>query len=161
MLFNTEFVPAENLGVKNSKWDKAEKLKVNRECYNSYFYVVESENTNPIDKFILHGAKYTKYLDGGSALHLNLDEHLDVEQYLQLLRVAAINKTNYWTVNVKNTVCNECDHIDKSTHEKCPVCGSTNIDYATRVIGYLKRVKSFSGARQVEEKDREYSNEIS
>jgi len=161
LMFNTEFVPAENLGVKNAKWDKAENLKVKRECYNSYFYVVESEKTNPIDKFVLHGEKYTKYLDGGSALHLNLDEHLDVEQYMQLLKVAAINKTNYWTVNVKNTVCNDCDHIDKSTHEKCPVCGSTNIDYATRVIGYLKRVKSFSSARQVEEKDREYSYEIS
>lgn len=161
LMFNTEFVPAENLGVKNSQWDKADNLIVKRDCYNSYFYIVESENTNPIDKFILHGSKYTKYLDGGSALHLNLDEHLDIEQYLQLLKVAAINKTNYWTVNVKNTICNDCNHIDKSTHEVCPICGSTNLDYATRVIGYLKRVQSFSSARQVEEKDRDYSNEIS
>ncbi len=161
VMFNTEFVPAENLGVKNAKWDKEQGLKVGRECYNSYFYIVESDKTNPIDKFILHGSKYTKYLDGGSALHLNLDEHLDVDQYTQLLRVAAINKTNYWTVNVKNTICNTCDHIDKSTYEKCPVCGSTDIEYATRVIGYLKRVKSFSGDRQVEEKIREYSHEIS
>lgn len=160
-MFNTEFVPAENLGVKNAKWDKAEGLTVNRECYNSYFYVVESDKTNPIDKFILHGKKYVKYLDGGSALHLNLDEHLDQAQYRQLLRVAAINKTNYWTVNVKNTVCNVCGYIDKSTLSSCPKCGSTDIDYATRVIGYLKRVKSFSSARQVEEHDRTYSHEIS
>ncbi|AIO18024.1 anaerobic ribonucleoside triphosphate reductase [Candidatus Izimaplasma bacterium HR1] len=161
VMFNTEFVPAENLGVKNAKWDQAEGLKVARDCYNSYFYVVESEKTNPIDKFILHGSKYNKYLDGGSALHLNLDEHLDIEQYKQLLKVAAINKTNYWTVNVKNTVCNDCDYIDKSTHTKCPKCGSTNIDYATRVIGYLKRVKSFSKDRQTEEHVRAYSHEIS
>ena len=161
VMFNTEFVPAENLGVKNAKWDKAEGLKVNRECYNSYFYVVESDKTNPIDKFILHGAKYNRYLDGGSALHLNLDEHIDIEQYQQLLKVAAMNKTNYWTVNVKNTICNDCGYIDKSTHTKCPKCSSTNIDYATRVIGYLKRVKSFSKDRQVEEHDRAYSHEIS
>ena len=161
IMFNTEFVPAENLGVKNALWDKEAGLKVNRDCYNSYFYVVESDKTNPIDKFILHGEKYTKYLDGGSALHLNLDEHLDINQYKQLLRVAAINKTNYWTVNVKNTICNDCDHIDKSTHTTCPKCGSTDIEYATRVIGYLKRVKSFSRDRQIEEKDRVYSPEIS
>ena len=161
IMFNTEFVPAENLGIKNSKWDSAEGLKVNRDCYNSYFYVVESQKTNPIDKFILHGEKYTKYLDGGSALHLNLDEHLDYEQYRQLLRVAAINKTNYWTVNVKNTICNTCGYIDKSTHTTCPKCGSNDLDYATRVIGYLKRVKSFSSGRQKEEHDRSYSNEIS
>ena len=161
VMFNTEFVPAENLGVKNAKWDSESGLKVDRDCYNSYFYVVESDKTNPIDKFVLHGEKFVKYLDGGSALHLNLDEHLDENQYKLLLKIAAINKTNYWTVNVKNTVCNVCGFIDKSTHTSCPKCGSHDIDYATRVIGYLKRVKSFSNARQHEEHDRSYSHEIS
>lgn len=161
IMYNTEFVPAENLGVKNSKWDKADGLLVKRDCYNSYFYVVEDIETNPIDKFILHGEKYVQYLDGGSALHLNLDEHLEYEQYLQLLRIAAINKTNYWTVNVKNTICNDCGTVDKSTHDRCPKCGSYDIDYATRVIGYLKRVKSFSRNRQTEEHQRHYNNEIS
>jgi ribonucleoside-triphosphate reductase len=160
VMFNTEFVPAENLGVKNARWDQEDGLKVNRTCYNSYFYIVEDEATNAIDKFIMHGEKYVKYLDGGSALHLNLNEHLDYDQYLQLLKVAAINKTNYWTVNVKNTICNECGHVDKSTHDKCPICGSYDIDYATRVIGYLKRVKSFSSSRQKEAKKRAY-HEIS
>ena len=156
IMFNTEFVPAENLGVKNAKWDKEDDLIVNRDCYNSYFYKVEDDSLNPIDKFILHGDKYTMYLDGGSALHLNLDEHLDYEQYLQLLKIAAINKTNYWTINVKNTICNKCGHVDKSTHTRCPVCGSSDIDYATRVIGYLKRIKSFSASRQAEEHTRVY-----
>jgi ribonucleoside-triphosphate reductase len=77
-----------------------------------------------------------------------------------MLKIAAINKTNYWTVNVKNTICNECGHVDKSTHDKCPICGSYDIDYATRVIGYLKRVKSFSSSRQKEAKKRAY-HEIS
>lgn len=156
VMFNTEFVPAENLGVKNAKWDKEDNLIVKRDCYNSYFYVVEDDSLNPIDKFILHGKKYVMYLDGGSALHLNLEEHLDYEQYLQLLKVAAINETNYWTVNVKNTICNNCGHVDKSTHKYCPVCNSSDVDYATRVIGYLKRVKSFSSARQDEELKRVY-----
>mgnify|MGYP002040243511 FL=1 len=40
-LFNTEFVPAENLGIKNAKWDKEDGYFVPRDCYNSYFYVVE------------------------------------------------------------------------------------------------------------------------
>lgn len=156
IMFNTEFVPAENLGVKNATWDRADGLMVNRDCYNSYFYAVEDEEINAIDKFMLHGEDYVKFLDGGSALHLNLNEHLEYEQYKQLLRVAAVNKTNYWTVNVKNTICNDCGHVDKSTHDKCPKCGSYDIDYATRVIGYLKRVKSFSSQRQKEEHKRAY-----
>ena len=135
VMFNTEFVPAENLGVKNALWDRNDNLQVKRECYNSYFYVVEDETTNPVDKFILHGERYIKYLDGGSALHLNLDEHLDYEQYLKMLKIAAINKTNYWTINVLNTICNACGHIDKATHNKCPMCSSYDVDYATREIG--------------------------
>jgi len=160
VMFNTEFVPAENLGVKNSLWDSRDNLVVKRECYNSYFYIVEDELTNPIDKFILHGDTYTKYLDGGSALHLNLEEHLDYEQYLKLLKVAAINKTNYWTINVKNTICNTCGHIDKATHNKCPRCSSYDVDYATRVIGYLKRIKNFSKDRQIEAKKRYSADEL-
>ena len=72
---------AENLGVKNAKWDKEDGYVVPRDCYNSYFYIVEDEKTNLIDKFILHGERLTKYLDGGSALHGNLSEHLSKEQY--------------------------------------------------------------------------------
>ena len=156
VMFNTEFVPAENLGVKNALWDRASGFNSPRETFNSYFYIVEDEEISVVDKFKLHGERSIKYLDGGSALHLNLDEHLTQEQYLQMLRVAVKAGCNYWTVNVKNTICNECGHIDKSTHLTCPSCGTTDIDYATRVIGYLKRVSSFSAARQVEENIREY-----
>ena len=69
--FNTEFVPAENLGVKNAKWDKEDGLYVPRDCYNSYFYAVEDTDLTVIDKLKLYSHDVTQYLDGGSALHLN------------------------------------------------------------------------------------------
>lgn len=148
--FNTEFVPAENLGVKNAKWDKADGYFVPRECYNSYFYVVEDEEINALDKFLLHGKELIEWLDGGSALHLNLDEALLQSGYRSLLDIAAKTGCNYFCVNVKITICNECQHIDKRTRHQCAKCGSSNIDYGTRVIGYLKRVSAFSSARQKE-----------
>lgn len=156
IMFNTEFVPAENLGVKNAKWDKEDGYFVPRDCYNSYFYLVEDPSTNIIDKFILHGRKLTKYLDGGSAYHCNLDEHLSKEQYLKLGKVAIKTGCTYWTYNIPNTICNDCGHISKHRLEKCPKCGSENLDYATRVIGYLKRVSKFSASRIKEEHKRYY-----
>lgn len=155
-LFNTEFVPAENLGVKNAKWDSKAGYEVPRDCYNSYFYRVEDEALNHLDKFILHGKAITQYLDGGSALHLNLDEHLDAQQYLHLFNVAAKTGCNYFCINVKLTVCNQCEHIDKRTQLHCQVCGSQDIDHATRVIGYLKRVTAFSQGRRQEHALRHY-----
>ena len=98
-----------------------------------------------------------KYLDGGSACHINISEHLSKEQYRQLLRVASHNGTNYFTFNCRNTVCNDCGYISKDTLDICPKCGSKNLDYLTRIIGYLKRVSSFSEPRQREERVRAYT----
>lgn len=155
-LFNTEFVPAENLGIKNAKWDSEDGYFTPRECYNSYFYLVEDTTLNHLDKFILHGKSMTEFLDGGSALHLNLEEHLDTEQYMQLFNVAARTGCNYFCINVRITICNHCEYIDKRSRQSCSQCGSTDIDYGTRVIGYLKRVSSFSHGRRKEHKLRHY-----
>lgn len=155
-MFNTEFVPAENLGVKNAKWDRADGYKVTRDCYNSYFYAVEDEDANALDKLVLHGKELIEYLDGGSALHLNLDEKLNTSGYLSLLNIAAKTGCNYFCINVKITICNACEQIDKRTLSECSSCGSEDIDYGTRVIGYLKRVSAFSAGRRKEHHLRHY-----
>ncbi|MDR1562053.1 MAG: anaerobic ribonucleoside-triphosphate reductase [Dysgonamonadaceae bacterium] len=157
VMFNCEMIPAENVGVKHAKWDREAGFKVPRDCYNSYFYIVEDETLNIVDKFRLHGRKYIEHLTGGSALHLNLDEHLSGEQYRQLLRVATGEGCNYFTFNIPNTVCNDCGHIDKRNLKSCPKCGSVNVDYLTRIIGYMKRISNFSLARQEEAERRYYA----
>ena len=160
VMFNCEMIPAENVGVKHARWDREDGYYVPRDCYNSYFYVVEDANTHILEKFRLHGHKFIEHLTGGSALHMNLDEHLSQKQYRQLLRVAAKEGCNYFTFNVPNTVCNDCGHIDKRYLKECPVCHSKNIDYLTRVIGYLKRVSNFSMDRQKEAARRYYDNPV-
>jgi len=155
-MFNTEFVPAENLGVKNAQWDMKDGYYVPRDCYNSYMYVVENDETDIIDKFVLHGKEIVQYLDGGSALHLNLEEYPTKEAYLKLFDVAAKTGCNYFTTNIKITICEQCKYIDKRTLKRCPKCNSTDLTWATRVIGYLKKVSSFSDSRQQEEAKRCY-----
>ncbi len=157
LLFNCEMIPAENVGVKHAKWDREDGYQVNRDCYNSYFYIVEDDSLNVLDKFRLHGRHYVQHLTGGSALHMNLEEHLSKSQYRQLLRVAAMEGCNYFTFNIPNTICNDCGHIDKRYLKECPQCHSTHVDYLTRVIGYMKRVTNFSEARQKEAHRRYYS----
>ena len=159
-MFNTEFVPAENLAAKNYKWDKKDGYWVspNRNLYSSYFYNPEDDSVNVLQKTVLHGKDFVKYLDGGSAYHCNLQEHLTQPQYRQFMKAAAKNGCNYFTFNVKNTVCNECGYISKHTLDVCPHCGSKDLDYLTRVIGYLKRISSFSEPRQEEAGKRVYGS---
>ena len=158
LMFNTEMVPAEGLGVKNAAWDKASKLYVPRDCYNSYFFVVEDPTVNVLDKLRFHGKAFTRYLDGGSACHINLDEHLTKEQYLLLLNAAIRTGCNYLTFNVPNTLCNSCGYISKHRLDACPKCGSRDLDYATRIIGYLKLISRFAHDRQIEAGKRHYSH---
>lgn len=158
IMWNMELVPAENLGVKNAAWDKKDGYVVNRDCYNSYFYLPEDDTLNPVDKFVLHGRKYTKYCDGGSALHCNLSEHLSKIQYEHLMKTAIKTGCPYFTFNIPNTVCKDCGHISKRYLSKCPKCSSDNVDYATRVIGFLKLVSKFSLQRQKEESNRYYAD---
>lgn len=160
-MYNTEFVPGENLSNKNYNWDKRDGFYVSKKhiMYSSYFFNPEDTSLSILDKMKLHGNEFVQYLDGGQAAHININEHLSFEQYRQLLRVASEYGCSYFTFNCKNTVCNDCGYISKHTLDSCPKCGSKNIDYLTRIIGYLKRVSSFNEARQVEESMRSYTRD--
>lgn len=149
---------AESLGIKNYIWDKKEKYWVpeGRNCYTSYFFLPDDDSVDVIERMELHGKKFVENLDGGSACHINLKEHLSYEQYRYLLDVAGEMGTNYFTFNVKNTECPKCGYISKNTLKECPHCGNTNLDYWTRIIGYLVKTKSFSEGRQIEESKRIY-----
>ena len=160
-MFNTEFVPAENLGIKNAKWDREDGLFVPRDCYNSYFYAVEDNKVNSLDKIMLHGKEIIQYLDGGSALHLNLEEIPNKDGFIKLIHATAAAGCNYFCFNIRITICNECSYIDKRTLFICNDCGSQNVDHATRVIGYLKRVSNFSSGRQSEHQLRHYHTQHS
>lgn len=160
-LFNSEVVPAEGLGGKNYRWDLEDGywVPVDENLYNSYFYDAH-DDTSVLDKFILHGRQTYQYTDGGSAAHINLEDHLSKEQYLKLIDFAIANGTNYFTFNIPNSKCDDCGYITKHPITECPKCHSKNITQYTRVIGYLRPVKSFGKDRQIEASKRHYSNGV-
>lgn len=159
--FNTEFVPAENLGVKNAQWDKEDGYIVPRDCYNSYFFPVEDNSLTILDRLKYHSEEVSQYLDGGAACHLNLNQLPTVEQAKALIEIACRLGVPYWTTNVLCTICKSCGTIDPVTrYDKCHTCGSKELDYGTRVIGYLKPISSFAKGRQIEAAKRHYMKGI-
>lgn len=160
--FNQEFVPAEDLGGKNFRWDKEDGYWVpddGRVLYNSYFYDAH-DDTSVLDKLRMHGREFTELLDGGVGCHINLQEHLSMVQYLKLIDFAIEHGTSYFTFNIPNTQCDDCGFISKQRLKKCPKCGSEHLTWWTRVIGFLRPTKLFSPARRVEESQRTYSTEV-
>ena len=158
-MFNTEFVPGENASAKLYNWDKRDGYVVpkGRNLYNSYFYVVEDTTVDPVKKFYYQGKGFATECDGGVALHNNLSEILSKKQYRFLMDVAVKAGCNYFTFNIPATICNDCGCRDKRYLHECPKCGSKNLDYETRIIGYLRRVSNFSEARQKEASRRAYN----
>ena len=157
-LFNSEAVPGEGLGIKLYNWDKEDGYYVpeDQNLYNCYFYNPWSTNTSVLDKIKLHGKDIAYYTDGGQACHINLDTHLSKEQYIKLLDVAKNEGCNYFTFNIPISECKDCNHIVNAPIKECPKCGSHNIKYYTRIIGYLTAVDNWSMERQEEFKHRKY-----
>ena len=160
-MFNTECVPAESLAIKNYNWDKEDGYWVpeNRNLYASYIFIPSDESLSILDKIKLHGKDYIgDFLDGGSAAHLNLSEHLSKEQYSKILKIAAEEGCQYFTFNVPNSECSECGYITKHPIDKCPKCGSEKIYSYTRIIGYLTKIQNWSEGRRIEGETRVYEN---
>ena len=158
-LFNSEAIPGEGLGVKLYEHDKKDGYWVpeDQNLYNCYFYNPWN-NTSILDKFTLHGKQVARFCDGGQALHANLDAHLTKGQYLKLIDFAILQGTNYFTFNIPISECKDCGHVVNAPITECPKCGSKNIDYWTRIIGYLRPVSAFSDPRKIEQKKRVYGN---
>ena len=158
--FNLEFVPAESLAVKNYNWDKEDGYWVPEDTnlYASYVFK-PNENDSVLDRLYMMSNHFAMdKMSGGAAAHINLDSHLSKAQYKHLLNYCGEVGCTYWTVNVPNSEC-ECGYITKHPISKCPKCGSTNITYYDRVIGYLTKIKDWSAGRQIEQKTRVYSKE--
>lgn len=159
-LFNLEIIPAESLGGKNYKWDKEDGYWVpeDKNLYNSYIYDAHDPNTSILDKIAMHGEGISANCSGGQAAHLNLSENLTKEQYFHLLRYAIKTKDRYITFNVPQSQCEDCRFISKHPIDVCPKCGSKNISYWTRIIGYLRPVEAWGSDRQAEGMKRIYKD---
>lgn len=155
-LFNSEAIPGENLAVKYYQKDKKDGYYVpaDRNLYSSYFFNPWDNKVSVLDKMYLHGECTSAYTSGGQACHLNMLEDLSFEQYMKLIDYSTANKTSYWTINRPVSVCLDCSHVVNGPAEVCPVCGSHNMDWWIRIIGYLRPLSAYSKERFKEAKKR-------
>lgn len=160
LMFNTEFTPCESAAIKLYNRDKKDGYWIPNDTnlYASYIFKPNDTDITVLDKIHLHGKEVCgDNLDGGSAAHLNLDSHLDKEQYLKIIKHAAEEGCKYFTFNVPNSECDDCGFITKHPITECPKCGSKKISYYDRVIGYLTKISNWSKGRQIEQKTRVYT----
>lgn len=158
-MFNTEFTPCESASIKLYNRDKKDGYWVPEDTnlYASYIFKPNDSDISILDKIYLHGRNFCgDNLDGGSAAHLNLEDHPSEEQCKKILHYAAEVGCKYLTFNIPNSECQDCGYITKVPISKCPKCESTEIDLWDRVIGYITKIKNWAKGRQKEQKLRYY-----
>ncbi len=95
-------------------------------------------------------------VDGGNIMHIFLGEgYPDPKGVKSLaLKIAKETQTGYYAFTKDMTVCTDCAHVTMGLMEACEKCSSTNLDYISRITGYLQAVSGWNEGKKQELKDR-------
>ena len=108
-----------------------------REFFTNSIHVPVWHKIDIFDKIDIE-AELTGYSSAGCITYIELDFTVDnnLEALEQIVNYAMDKDIPYFAVNVPNDTCLECGYRGEF-NDKCPVCGSTNIQQLRRVTGYL------------------------
>ncbi|MCX6668313.1 MAG: anaerobic ribonucleoside-triphosphate reductase [Methanothrix sp.] len=101
-------------------------------------------------------------VDGGNIFHIFLGEATpDPKGLMDFgLRLARETQIGYFTFTKDMTVCLGCSQVSSGLKERCPNCGSEEVDHISRITGYLQAVSGWNSAKRQELKDRKRYNDL-
>ena len=160
---NVEQIPAENVAVKLAKKDKLLGYNDKYDIYSNQYIPLKDMDADMFTRIRLV-AHLDKYMSGGSILHININEDVaDTNTFVELAKVMYKMGVVYFAFNKLLAFCNDCDTTfttNKETFDAnevtCPKCGSHNTECALRIVGFIRKFRSWSSERQAEGKQRKF-----
>lgn len=146
--FNVEEIPAEQAAVTLAKKDKVYFGDNPYELYSNQ-YIPLIEDVDLATRIIISG-KFLELTSGGGILHLNIEDEIkNPYQMKKLIENCVRAGVTHFAINYGYIICNDCNQTTIGGNKPvCPKCGSKNIDYLTRVIGYYSRVSAWNPVRK-------------
>ena len=139
--FGVYYTPAENLCYTAMQKFK-EKYGIipnvsDKEFFTNSIHVPVWKKISPFDKIDIE-SQLTGYSSAGCITYVELDSTVkhNIDALEQIVNYAMDKDIPYFAVNVPNDTCLNCGYCDEFNN-KCPECGSTNIQQLRRVTGYL------------------------
>lgn len=139
--FGVYYTPAENLCYTAMQKFK-EKYGIipnisDKEFFTNSIHVPVWKKISPFDKIDIE-SQLTGYSSAGCITYVELDSTVkhNIDALEQIVKYAMDKDIPYFAVNVPNDTCLDCGYCDEFNN-KCPECGSTNIQQLRRVTGYL------------------------
>ena len=109
-----------------------------------------------------HEHVFFPIVDGGNIFHIFLGEASPDPQGLMDfgMRLARETQIGYFTFSKDMTVCLGCSQVSAGLADRCPSCGSEDVDHISRITGYLQAVSGWNSAKRQELLDRKRYNEL-
>jgi len=139
--FGVYYTPAENLCYTAMKKFKAKYGEIENVSDHEYFtnsiHVPVWHHMSPFDKIDIE-SQLTGYSNAGCITYVELDSTIikNLDALETIVNYAMNHDIPYFAVNVPNDTCLECGYTGEF-NDKCPECGSPNIQQLRRVTGYL------------------------
>jgi ribonucleoside-triphosphate reductase len=139
--FGVYYTPAENLchtALKKfrEKYGVIENVS-DKEYFTNSIHVPVWKEMSIFDKIDIE-SQLTGYSNAGCITYIELDSTVknNIDALEVLVNYAMDKDIPYFAINVPNDTCLSCGFTDEF-NEKCPECGSENIQQLRRVTGYL------------------------
>jgi ribonucleoside-triphosphate reductase (formate) len=139
--FGVYFTPAENMCyTAMKKFRKQYGIIPNvsdKDFFTNSIHVPVWKHISPYEKIDIE-SQLTGYSNAGCITYVELESSVknNLEALEQLVNYAMDKDIPYFAINVPNDTCLECGYCDEF-NDKCPKCGSENIQQLRRVTGYL------------------------
>lgn len=137
--FGVYYTPAENLcytAMKKfqSKYGKIKNVS-DRDFFTNSIHVPVWKQMSPFDKIDIE-SQLTGYSSAGCITYIELDSGAknNIPALETIVNYAMDKDIPYFAINVPNDTCLDCGYCDEF-NDKCPECGSKNIQQLRRVTG--------------------------
>ena len=139
--FGVYYTPAENLcytALKKfrEKYGIIENVS-DKEFFTNSMHVPVWKHMSPFDKIDIE-SQLTGYSNAGCITYVELDASVihNIDALEQIVNYAMDKDIPYFAINVPSDTCLSCGYTGE-INDKCPICGSHNIQQLRRVTGYL------------------------
>ncbi len=123
--------------------------------YTNSTYLNVGVPIDPITRVRLEG-KFHDMIEAGALTHVWLGESQPPKESIANFVVKTFQNSRNAQIafSPEFTTCNDCFKTSRGLRERCPYCGSENIDHITRVTGYFTKVSGWNKGKKAELKDR-------
>ena len=127
--------------------------------YTNSTYLSNAAVINPIERVRMEGL-FHPLIEAGALTHIWLGEAKPSARSLAnfVIKTFRLTQNDQIAFSPEFTTCNVCARTSRGLRERCPYCGSEDVDGITRITGYFTKISSWNKGKLGELRDR-YRNQ--